>query len=66
MMTIAFILVGVIGVASVILTLSLAGKSDENYTASTKGNLSRLTWIYIALAVILVGGLGLYLKFVYY
>ncbi|WP_078380445.1 hypothetical protein [Sutcliffiella halmapala] len=62
-MAIAFTLVVIIGIAALISTLALAGKSDENYRSSTKGNLSRLSWIYVVLVVILAGGLGLYLYF---
>lgn len=60
-LTYALILVVIIGVASLMMTIALAGKGDENYRSSTKGNLSRLTWIYIALAIIAIAGLGWYL-----
>jgi hypothetical protein len=48
-------------VAGGIATIVLAGKSDEDYSASTKGNITRLTLIYLGLAVVLILGIGLYL-----
>ena len=61
-MKIAIILVIIIVVASLFATLALAGKNDENYSESTKGNIFRLTWIYVGLAVVLLGGIALYLN----
>ena len=55
----------VIMVGGLWVTISLAGNSDKDYDDATKGNLSRLTYIYIALVVFLAAGLGLYIwKFV--
>ncbi|KAA0550365.1 hypothetical protein FZW96_03235 [Bacillus sp. BGMRC 2118] len=51
----------VILIAGIIWTIVLAGKNDENYSTSTKGNITRLTLIYIGLVVLLVIGIGLYL-----
>ncbi|GAA0315488.1 hypothetical protein GCM10008967_02580 [Bacillus carboniphilus] len=62
-MEIAIILVVVIMIAGIIGTLILAGKSDEHYSKATKGNVTRLTLIYVILAIILVIGLGLYIYF---
>ena len=36
---------------------------DANYSKATKGNIKRLTMIYIILAVVLVVGLGVYIYF---
>ncbi|WP_174733678.1 hypothetical protein [Mesobacillus harenae] len=60
-MDILLILVFVIIAAVLIGTLALAGKGDSDYTSATKGNVTRLTLIYIALTVILVVGLGIYI-----
>jgi hypothetical protein len=53
----------VILIAGVIGTIVLAGKSDENYGGSTKGNITRLTLIYLGLGILLILGIGLYLYF---
>ncbi|WP_170008357.1 hypothetical protein [Bacillus fonticola] len=58
---IAFIIVILIMVAGLIGTLALGGKGDENYRSETKGNVTRLTLMYVALVVILAVGLGLYI-----
>ena len=60
MMEFSLILVIVIMVAGLIGTLSLSGKGDNNYSSSTKGNITRLTLIYVALAIILIVGITLY------
>ncbi|MBM7660941.1 hypothetical protein JOC85_001713 [Bacillus mesophilus] len=41
-------------------TLALAGKGDQEYRKSTKQNVTRLTFIYLLLAVIIIIGFGLY------
>jgi heme/copper-type cytochrome/quinol oxidase subunit 2 len=48
-------------ISGLIVTIVLAGKRDENYGASTKGNITRLTLIYVGLAIVLILGIGLYL-----
>ncbi|WP_096155338.1 MULTISPECIES: hypothetical protein [Bacillus] len=65
-MTYLLIAVAIIILAGgLFVTISLASNSDQNYDNATKGNLSRLTYIYIALVVFLAAGLGLYIwKFV--
>ncbi|WP_409295111.1 hypothetical protein V1498_17900 [Peribacillus sp. SCS-26] len=59
-MKLAIILVIIICVFSLIGTLLLGGKSDENYSGATSGNLSRLTWMYVILALVLLLGIGFY------
>jgi predicted transporter len=61
MMKISMILVIIIGIFSLIGTLLLGGKSDEDYRSATKGNLSRLTLIYVILILVLLIGIGIYI-----
>lgn len=44
-------------------TIIVGKNGDENYSKSTKGNITRLTMIYILLAIILIVGVGLYIYF---
>lgn len=60
-MNIAIILVIIIGLASLVGTVLLGGKGDQNYDGATKGNLSRLTWIYIILGIAIVIAFAIYL-----
>lgn len=60
-MNFSIILVCVIMIIALIATIALGGKSDENYTRATKGNLTRLTWIYVILGVGLTVGVGVYI-----
>jgi len=58
-MLIVLLIVAVIVVGTIVV-----GKNeDENYSKSTKGNITRLTMIYLLLAVVLIVGLGLYIYF---
>jgi hypothetical protein len=41
-------------------TLALAGKGDEEYRKSTKKNVTRLIFIYLLLAVVVLIGFGVY------
>ncbi|PQZ52648.1 MULTISPECIES: hypothetical protein [Bacillus] len=50
-------------VITVIGTILIGRNGDENYSKSTKGNIGRLTMIYIILAVVLIVGLGAYIYF---
>ncbi|PLT30351.1 hypothetical protein [Peribacillus deserti] len=59
-MKLAIILVIIIGIFSLIGTILLGGKSDEDYSTATRGNLSRLTWMYVVLAFVLLVGIGIY------
>jgi hypothetical protein len=60
-MKIALISAILVMVAGLIGTLTLSGKGDAEYSSSTKGNLIRLTLIYVGLAVVLVVGIALYI-----
>jgi hypothetical protein len=44
-------------------TLVLAGKGDEKYSSSMKGNVIRLTLIYIILVVVLIFGIGIFILY---
>ncbi|HDR6269109.1 hypothetical protein PDJ95_14585 [Bacillus cereus] len=50
-------------VITVIATVLIGRNGDANYSKATKGNIKRLTMIYIILAVVLVVGLGVYIYF---
>jgi hypothetical protein len=61
-MQIAMILVVIVLLGGLVLTLQLAGKSDENYRESSKKNTVNLTLIYIITIVILLIGLVVFIK----
>ncbi|RAT00630.1 hypothetical protein A6E27_24600, partial [Bacillus cereus] len=44
-------------VITVVATVLIGRKGDANYSKATKGNIRRLTMIYIILAVVLIVGL---------
>ncbi|EEL50083.1 hypothetical protein bcere0022_26090 [Bacillus cereus Rock3-44] len=51
-------------VALIVVGTIVVGKNgDENYSKATKGNITRLTMIYLLLAVVLVVGLAIYIYF---
>ncbi len=50
-------------VVTVIGTVMIGRKGDEHYSKETKGNIRRLTMIYLLLAAVLTVGLGLYIYF---
>ncbi|WP_087957901.1 hypothetical protein [Bacillus bingmayongensis] len=57
-------LIMLMSVAVIVVGTIVIGKNgDENYSKSTKGNITRLTMIYLVLAVVLIVGLGLYIYF---
>ncbi|MGM7723317.1 hypothetical protein [uncultured Metabacillus sp.] len=60
-MKLAIILVIIIGLLSLVGTILLGGKGDQNYDEATKGNISRLSWIYIILGILVVIAFALYL-----
>ncbi len=62
-MKVLFALVPIIGIISIILTLLVAGKGDENYRGSTKRNTLNLTLIYAVIIFLSLIGLGVYIKF---
>lgn len=55
------ILVFIVLIISVILTLVITGKSDENYRSSVKRNTINLTLIYIVIIVLSLVALGGYI-----
>ncbi|WP_246944706.1 hypothetical protein [Bacillus pinisoli] len=54
---ILILLIGFVG------TLALAGKGDQEYSKSTKQNVTRLTSIYLLLGIFVMAGFGLYFYF---
>ncbi len=61
-MKMAIILVILIGVLALLGTILIGGKGDNHYDTKTKANLSRLTWIYIILGIIILVGFAIYLR----
>ncbi|MBM7621602.1 uncharacterized protein YneF (UPF0154 family) [Bacillus tianshenii] len=43
-------------------TIQLAGRGDKEYQNETKGNVTRLTLMYIALLILIILGFFIYLK----
>ena len=60
-MDIMFVLVTVILVISVVATLLLTKKSDENYSSSTKKNTVNLSLIYVVIIFLAILSLGIYI-----
>lgn len=60
-MYISLIVVVVVMLAGAVSTIMVATKGDKDYSQATKGNLTRLSLIYLALTVILSIGVGLYI-----
>ncbi|MBM7603786.1 heme/copper-type cytochrome/quinol oxidase subunit 2 [Metabacillus crassostreae] len=60
-MKILMMLVVVIGVLALLGTVLLGGKGDNNYDEKTKGNISRLSLIYIILAISIIIAFAIYL-----
>ncbi|MDR6999209.1 hypothetical protein [Neobacillus niacini] len=54
-------LVTFILIISVVLTLFITGKPDEDYTNSTKRNTTNLTLIYVVIIIIALISLGIYI-----
>lgn len=48
---------------TVVGTIVVGKNGDENYSQSTKGNITRLTMIYLLLTIGLIVGLGVYIYF---
>ncbi|CAG9623022.1 hypothetical protein [Sutcliffiella rhizosphaerae] len=49
-------------IAGLVATIQVAGKGDRHYQKATKGNVIRLSSIYIVLLVIIVVGFIIYLN----
>lgn len=47
---------------SAVLTLLIAGKSDEDYRGSAKKNTVNLTWIYAIVIILSFVALGIYIN----
>jgi heme/copper-type cytochrome/quinol oxidase subunit 2 len=52
----------IILVGGLFVTIQVAGKGDQDYHKETKGNVTRLTYIYIALFLVIIAGFFIYLK----
>ncbi|MGG3805517.1 hypothetical protein [Metabacillus fastidiosus] len=62
-MQFSIILIILIGIIALVSTILIGGLGDSNYAKRTKGNLSRLTLIYLVVILVSFGGLALYLIF---
>lgn len=60
-MNIMFGLVTLILIIAVVATLLLTGRSDENYSSSTKRNTINLSLIYIVIIFLAIISLGIYI-----
>ncbi|WP_417898316.1 hypothetical protein ABN702_19185 [Bacillus haimaensis] len=59
---------GILGVlvllGGLFATIQVAGSGDKEYQNETKGNVTRLTLIYMALFIIIIVGFFIYLKWI--
>ncbi|MCH1627647.1 hypothetical protein [Fredinandcohnia quinoae] len=62
-MKIAVILVVLIAIVGLIGTIAVGGKGDDNYRTSTKGNVTRLTLIYVVVISLSLIALAIYIIF---
>lgn len=62
-MKVMYILVIIILIISVVLTLLVTGKGDENYSSSTKRNITNLALVYAIFIFLALIALGMYIKF---
>ena len=60
-MNIMFALVTLVLIFAVVSTIQLTGKSDENYSSSTKRNTLNLTLIYDLVIFLALISLGIYI-----
>jgi predicted transporter len=63
MVIVLSLLGSIILLAGLVGTLALAGKGDEKYSASMKGNVTRLSMIYIILIILLIIGIGIFILY---
>jgi cytochrome c biogenesis protein ResB len=61
-MNIAIALVALILILSLVVTMLLTGKSDENYQTASKQNTIRLTAIYAVVILLSLAALAWYIK----
>ncbi|PLS17097.1 hypothetical protein CVD28_13665 [Bacillus sp. M6-12] len=64
-MKFAIALVVIIMLVAVVLTLSVAGKSDSDYRNSTKKNIKNLSIIYAVVIILSLFAVGVYFKSFY-
>jgi hypothetical protein len=62
-MKIMYALVIIIVIVSIVSTLLITGKGDENYSGSTKRNTTNLTLIYVVIIFFALIALGVYISF---
>lgn len=62
-MNILIALVVIILIISMLGTLILTGKSDQNYSGSTQRNTTNLTLIYVVVILFSLIALGVYIRF---
>jgi hypothetical protein len=62
-MSIMYVLVVIILLIAIVSTLLITGKSDENYSGSTKRNTTNLTLIYVVVITLSLISLGVYIRF---
>lgn len=62
-MNILIALVVIILIISMVGTLILTGKSDQNYSGSTQRNTTNLTLIYVVVILFSLIALGIYIRF---
>lgn len=62
-MKVTYALVIIILIISVVLTLLVTGKSDTNYSSSTKRNTVNLALIYAIVIILALIALGIFIKF---
>lgn len=62
-MNILIALVVIILLMSMVGTLLLTGKSDQNYSGSTQRNTTNLTMIYVVVILFSLIALGVYIRF---
>ncbi|MEI4802543.1 hypothetical protein WAZ07_14685 [Bacillus sp. FJAT-51639] len=53
----------IIVVVTVIVTIMVGKSEEENYGTSTKGNIARLSIIYLLLGIVLAVGVASYIYF---
>ncbi|WP_028403009.1 hypothetical protein [Ectobacillus panaciterrae] len=59
-MKVAYVLVAILMIFALVSTVVIGGKGDEGYANSAKQNTMRLSFIYLLLVIILLGGIALY------
>ena len=62
-MKIMYALVIIIVIVSIVSTLLVSGKGDENYSGSAKRNTTNLTLIYVVIIFFALIALGVYISF---